>query len=544
MPGSCSIRALWIINNLDVVIFSGHHQEITDINVKRFRVVEKQWQATCKTKNESSNEDIVKFNTWAWHKGEGSTRRHGISVNHSAKGSNSWVDDLIMLHIISLCIDSEREEESYLLWPLILHVRGPYFIVALPLVEPRHLKVYLRLCSISDCGNALGVDESISSLLPDLPAITGAFMVALAIGDIIIGDVVDPKVFVSVSPSVRGQLDSLIGSIGISGISSTAKRIATPIAFATPSITAVIGVIASNAPKIGLRPLDKDALQNFISRAMPFDWPLDLNHSSVFTIKVNGFSSLDLPPSDLKQLAWKPYLYKGQQRILFIVHEIVHAAMILPLSDFFEDEGAFLFKVQIMKGYKAPLTMEFCNVTMPFPRRRVVSFDGTPSVGAVSKTGHSVEWKIIPSGRNLIGKSIEATLSGTIRFAPLQIQRVPSSKYGSENMSEGESDIEAESANNMVNVEEFLIGKTKDLPLVDLKGHFAGKHIIMPMYGLCLHLFIFGWFHAFYKTPKFINNMVSIYPAVKAPMELSTQVISGDCILWNTLRKCPSAATA
>ncbi|KAJ9154405.1 hypothetical protein P3X46_027742 [Hevea brasiliensis] len=422
-------------------------------------------------------------------------------------------------------------------------------------------------------------------------------MVALAIGDIIIGDVVDPKVFVSVSPFVRGLLDSLIGSIGISGISSMAKPIATPIAFATPSIIAVIGVIASNAPKIGLRPLDKDALQNFISRAMPFDWPLDLNHSSVFTIKVNGFSSLDLPPSDLKQLAWKPYLYKGQQRILFIVHEIVHAAMydrddisdtlsisgqincrvhvevlsFLPCAQFpkqdvdkqammfspllgnfvlvlvFEDEGAFLFKVQIMKGYKAPLTMEFCNVTMPFPRRRVVSFDGTPSVGAVSKTGHSVEWKIIPSGRNLTGKSIEATLSGTIRFAPLQIQRVPSSKYGSENMSEGESDIEAESANNMVNVEEFLIGKTKDLPPVDLKGHFAGKHIIMPMYGLCLHLFIFDIFQdcwGFISGISIDPKSVSIYPAVKAPMELSTQVISGDCILWNTLRKCPSAATA
>ncbi|RVW55557.1 AP-5 complex subunit mu [Vitis vinifera] len=36
---------------------------------------------------------------------------------------------------------------------------------------------------------------------------------------------------------------------------------------------------------------------------------------------------------------------------------------------------------------------------------------------------------------------------------------------------------------------------------------------------------------------------VSIYPAVKAPVEFSSQVTSGDYILWNTLGKCPFAAT-
>lgn len=288
--------------------------------------------------------------------------------------------------------------------------------------------------------------------------------------------------------------------------------------------------------------------------------PLDLNYSNIFAIKANGFSSSDVPPTDLKQPAWKPYLYKGKQRILFTVHETVHAAMydrddisdtisiagqincraeleglpdvslpltglskahveILsfhpcaqvpehgvdkhaimfspPLGNFVlvryqancafgppvmgfyqlsmvsEDEGAFLFKLRIMEGYKSPLAMEFCNVTMPFPRRRVVSFEGTPSVGAVSTTEHSVEWKIIPSGRGLT-RSIEATFPGTVRFAPWQIQRVPSSKSGSGNMSDGDSDVEAESANNMVNVEEFLMEKmSKNLPPVDLEEPFC-----------------------------------------------------------------------
>jgi len=84
-----------------------------------------------------------------------------------------------------------------------------------------------------------------------------------------------------------------------------------------------------------------------------------------------------------------------------------------------EDKGAFLFKLCLMEGYKAPLSMEFCTVTMPFPRRRIVSFDGTPSIGTVSTTEHSVEWKILATGRGLLGKSVEATFPGTIRFFTL-----------------------------------------------------------------------------------------------------------------------------
>ncbi|KDP40069.1 hypothetical protein JCGZ_02067 [Jatropha curcas] len=628
MHSGCSIRALWILNNLDAVLFS-----------RRFPVVERQWRAACKSENDSSNEDPVKYSVLPIlpneselaaafaerKKREGSTRGYGIRVTQSVEGSDSWIDDPITRHVISLRIATVEEAEGHLLWPLILHVRGPYSILALPLVEPRHLKAYSRLCSRSDCGNAVGADESISSLLLDLPSITGAFLVALAIGDIITGDVVDPEVVVSASPSVGGLLDSLTGSIGISGISSRAKPVAAPVASATPSSTAAIGAVTADAPKIGSRPLDKDALRNFISSAMPFGTPLDLNYSNIFSIKVNGFSASDLPPSDLKQPSWKPYLYKGKQRMLFTLHEIVHAAMydrddisdtisisgqincraeleglpdvslpltglnkahveVLsfhpcvqvpehgvdkqamlfspPLGNFVlvryqascalgppiigfyqlsmvsEDEGAFLFKLRIMEGYKSPLTMEFCNVIMPFPRRRILSFDGTPSIGIVSNTEHSVEWKIIPSGRSLTGKSIEATFPGTVRFAQWQIQRLPSSKFGNGNTSDGDSDGEGESTNNMVNVEEFLMEKmSKNLPAVDLDEPFCWQ--------------AYNYAKVSFKiTGASLSGMsvdpksVSIYPAVKAPVELSTQVISGDYILWNTLGKCPSAATA
>jgi AP-5 complex subunit mu-1 len=97
-----------------------------------------------------------------------------------------------------------------------------------------------------------------------------AFMVAHAIGDIIVGDVVDPDVVVNAAPSVGGLLDSLTGSIGIAGISSRAKPVAAPVASATPSGAASIGTVTADTPKLGSRPLDKDTLRNFISSAMPF----------------------------------------------------------------------------------------------------------------------------------------------------------------------------------------------------------------------------------------------------------------------------------
>lgn len=599
-------------------------------------MVERQWRTACKAENENSSNDNLNYTVYPLlptdselaaafverKKREGSVRGFGIRVTQSAEGSDSWVDDPITRHIISLFINKDEEGENNMLWPLILHMKGHYCILVLPLVEPQHLKAYAGVCRRSDCGNAIGVPGSLSSLLFDLPSITGACMVAHAIGDVITGDVVEPEVVVSVSPSVGGLLDSLTGSIGISGISTRTKPVAAPVATSTTSSTAVIGAVTSDAPKFGSRPLDKDALRTFISSSMPFGTPLDLSYSNIFAIKVNGFSSSDLPLSDLKQPAWKPYLYKGKQRMLFTIHETVHAAMydrdeipdsisisgqvncraeleglpdvsfpltglnkagieVLsfhpcaqvpeqgvdkqavmfspPLGNFVlmhyqafcglgppvkgfyqlsmvsEDEGAFLFKLCLMEGYKAPLTMEFCTVTMPFPRRRVVSFDGTPSIGTVSTTEHLVEWKIITGGRGLTGRSIEATFPGTIKFAPWQIQRLPSSRsfLGADE----DSDFETDSTNNMVNVEEFLMEKmSKDLPPADLEEPFCWQAY---NYAKVTFKIVGASLSGMSIDPK----SVSIYPAVKAPVEFSSQVTSGDYILWNTLGKCPFAAT-
>ncbi|GMH29276.1 hypothetical protein Nepgr_031119 [Nepenthes gracilis] len=624
-----SIRSLWIVNNQDVVVFS-----------RRFPVVERRWRASCKIVNESTTgEDNLNYavcsllptdsefaEAFAERKRrEGSVRGFGIRVAESVEGSDSWVDDPITRHIISLHISKDEEEDNHLLWPLILHIKGLYCILVLPLVEPKHLIAYGRLCKRSDCGTAVVADPNVSSLLLDLPSITGALMVAHVVGDIITGDTAEPEVVVSASPSVGGLLDSLTGSIGISGISARSKPVVTPTAGSTPSSAAIAGSVASDVPKIGSRLLDKDALHTFLSSSMPFGTPLDLSYSNISAIKINGFSSLDMPPTDIKQPAWKPYLYRGKQRMLFTVYETIHAAMydrdeipdsisitgqvncraeleglpdvsfpltglndaraevlsfhpcvqvseqgvdkqavmfspptgnfVLmryqafcslgpPVKGFYqlsmvsENEGAFLFKLRLMEGYKAPLAMEFCTVTMPFPRRRVISFNGTPSIGTVSTTEHLVEWKIITSGRGFSGKSIEATFPGTVRFAPLQTERSPSSVSILGTTVDDHVDTETENSDNVVNIEEVLVEKmSKDLPPADLEEPFCWQaydyaKVSFKIMGASLS--------GMSIDPKSVN----IYPAVKAPVEFSTQVSSGDYILWNTLGACPSAAMA
>lgn len=142
-------------------------------------MVEKRWRASWNSENDNFNYDkhISDSELAAAfverREREGSTRGFGIRVTQSTVGSDSWVDDPITRHVISLYINKKEDGDNHLLWPLILHIKGQYCILVLPLVEPRHLKAYARICKRSDCGNAVGVDESVSSLLLDLPSITG-----------------------------------------------------------------------------------------------------------------------------------------------------------------------------------------------------------------------------------------------------------------------------------------------------------------------------------------------------------------------------------
>lgn len=151
-------------------------------------MVEKRWRAVCERENEASApDDSLKYTVFHLlpsdselvsafverKRREGSARGLGTRVSQSVKGSDSWVDDPITRHIIGLYINKEEDGDNNLLWPVILHMKGQFSVLVLPLVEPRHLKAYACLCKRSDCGNAVGVDDSLSSLLLDLPSITG-----------------------------------------------------------------------------------------------------------------------------------------------------------------------------------------------------------------------------------------------------------------------------------------------------------------------------------------------------------------------------------
>lgn len=208
------------------------------------------------------------------------------------------------------------------------------------------------------------------------------------------------------------------------------------------------------------------------------------------------------------------------------------------LSMVSEDEGAFLFKLKLMEGYKAPITMEFCSVNMPFPRRKIILVDGNPSVGTVSTTEHSVEWKIIVSGRSVTAKSLEATFPGTIKFAPKTINRYSySSNLKAEAIHEDESDSEVEGSNGMNNIEELLEEKmNKDLSSVDLEEPFCWEAY---NYAKVSFKLLGGTMSGMSVDPK----AVTVYPAAKAPCEFSAQVLSGDYILWNSLGRYPHAAS-
>ncbi|KAM1221554.1 hypothetical protein ACFX13_009404 [Malus domestica] len=162
--------------------------------------------------------------------------------------------------------------------------------------------------------------------------------------------------------------------------------------------------------------------------------------------------------------------------------------------------------------------MEFCTVTMRFPTRRVVSFDGTPSVGLVSTTDHSVEWKIVMGGRALT-RSIEATFPGKVQFAPWKPQKSPTTSSAFGSIADEGSDIETDGNNtNMANVVEFLTEKmSKDLHPADLEEPFCWHAY---NYAKVLFKIVGASLSGMSSDPK----SVSVYPTVKAPVEFSTQV--------------------
>lgn len=260
--------------------------------------------------------------------------------------------------------------------------------------------------------------------------------------------------------------------------------------------------------------------------------PLDLNAAILTSIRsAPGVATTEVPPADQKQPAWKPYLYRGKQKLVFSVHETVTAALYdrddvadvvcvsgkvlcradleglpdvtvqvtcprlggaggggsgsaltlhpcaqapeeaaqsggasaaaaavdtrrvtfapplgnfvlaryqaplvssagghkLPLQGFYQlsmvadDEAAVLIRMKLMDGYKSHMVLEHCTLTMPFPRRKVLSVDGTPSSGAVAVAERLVEWRVAAGARSIFSKAAEeVTFSGTIKFAPQQ----------------------------------------------------------------------------------------------------------------------------
>eukprot|EP00850_Spirogloea_muscicola_P008021 SM000042S15288 [mRNA] locus=s42:95441:98522:+ [translate_table: standard] len=136
------------------------------------------------------------------------------------------------------------------------------------------------------------------------------------------------------------------------------------------------------------------------------------------------------------------------------------------------DQGAFLIKVRLLDGFGALAALDHCSFLLPFPLRRVVGLEGTPSTGTSSFSGvvprsrayerkspldkrgsiipaeHGVEWKLVTGGRGYVGKPLEASFSGkspdaktsnlnvfnprTVRFADRVLGRAKAGGTGGE----------------------------------------------------------------------------------------------------------------
>ncbi|CAM6092466.1 unnamed protein product [Calypogeia fissa] len=621
----CSVRAIWILNRSSKLVFS-----------RRFPTVERQWKQACldavEKVQQQAGEGLNNTGNVGYQpipfdgqliqafqdrkQREGSIQGSGIRIGDSQEGSDSWLDDVITRHVISLQLPKgDGDGPPGLLWPVVLHIAGTYQILILPLVEPQDLLAYERLCWRKDCGNATNMeDKSLSGILLDLPCITASLELAHVLGDIVTGEVGEPEILVNTASTMGGILETLTGGMGLSSIGARAKPVTAPV---TAAATAVASVAANATSAIvqggkGLVKSDKDALRSFISSAMPFGTPLDLNPINLAAIRTSGFSSQDVPHQELKQPAWKPYLYRGKQRILFTVDEVVTAALydqddvadvislggqilcradveglpeiVLPLScptscqpdtvsyhpcaqstelgpdkltvtfspplgnfvlahytalktvlkppmqGFYQlsmvskDEGAFLIRMKLMEGYKAPLAMDSCSLLIPFPRRKIVSMDGTPSYGSATTSDRAIDWKIIVSGRAHSAKHNDITFSGTVKFSPL----LGSGTYSYES----EEEVDDKSANHYQGAE------TGDGGVEPAKWE---EPFCWEAYNYAKASFkiLGGTMSGIQIDPK----TVTVYPqATRPPCDYSSQIVSGDYIFWNSLGRYPRAA--
>jgi AP-5 complex subunit mu-1 len=86
-------------------------------------------------------------------------------------------------------------------------------------------------------------------------------------------------------------------------------------------------------------------------------------------------------------------------------------------------------------------------------------------------TEHSIEWRIVSSGRGLSGRSIEATFPGTVKFLPRTVQRINSSfRSVSSTGYTDDSDSEQDNVKNGASLDDYIMEKiNKDLQAVDLE---------------------------------------------------------------------------
>ncbi|GBG61197.1 hypothetical protein CBR_g19730 [Chara braunii] len=616
---------------------------------------------------------------------------------------------------------------TFRLWPLLVHQKGAFYVVGAPLVEPRHVVRYDELCTRNDCGGGSvphltrggrgggKFTASISSLLVDLPSVTVGFALLHALGALASGEVGELEVpaqsagaggagvaytmamaSISINP-LGGMFDSLAGMARTASKSAPAPSIGAAASGSAVGAASALGLGLGGGGGSGggsalgggggtggggvlppprvLRHSDKEAVRSFLNSAMPFGSPLDLSAVTLAAVRLHGFTALaDNVPGEQKQPAWKPYMFRGRQKISFKIVEILSASLYdrddvsdlltvagrvdcradveglpdvtfplvfpaaaalqsltvhhcahrpetghaintanisgggggggggsdapivisfcpplgnfellryraeprprqspplpnqkpppPPLQGFYQlqmvspDEGAFLIRLELLKGaggIKPAMVMEYCAFVISFPHRRVASLEGTPSLGTVTTTEHSVDWKIVIGGRTAIAKPLEVNMSGTIKFVPSSPQSTVGGGDGKLNgMQVDDEDDEDEDEEDNSDIsdddeENGDGGRRRREPWSKREWERTGGDAKLGGWADPFSRGLYDYAKASFKLTgapfsgvSIDTKALSIFPpTTKVPIEVAVEVVSGEYVFWNSIGKCP-----
>eukprot|EP00850_Spirogloea_muscicola_P015712 SM000123S25824 [mRNA] locus=s123:30935:34046:- [translate_table: standard] len=224
----------------------------------------------------------------------------------------------------------------------------------------------------------------------------------------------------------------------------------------------------------------------------------------------------------------------------------------IPVQGFYQmqmvavDQGAFLIKVRLLEGFGALAALDHCSFLLPFPLRRVVGLEGTPSTGTSSFSG-TVRFADSVYGRAKAGGAMAGTGGEEAANAVRADNSCSSSSSDSEDVEEGDV-----TASGKVGGGQPRAPQVTKPPAAGWDDSFCWDAYDVARVGTptaqakCCYRGYYVSFRLSGQTASGIHvdpRLVSVHPATtRVPVDIAYEVIAGDYIFFSTLGKYPSVA--